>query len=103
LAASDAFRLINAALFGSTDIDNSAAAEEEEWAKHNVLPAIDVFDHWRLFLLEGPDQGRLLLSQGPYGQITEVSVRVGEVDAVLASAQDALNHLYNRVRPSATL
>jgi hypothetical protein len=32
-----------------------------------------------------------------------VSVRVGEVDAVLASAQDALNHLYNRVRPSATL
>ena len=94
MPAVQVFRLLDAALYGRCDIDNQMLAEQEEWARFNVLPDLDIFEGWKVFLLETPTAGCLILSPAPYDAVSEIVVAPGEVDSVLKLETDYLRQQY---------
>src|SRR5262245_55122071 len=54
------FRLLDAALFGAADLNNATVAEDEQWAGHNILPRVDVFDRWKGYLVEDEQTARFM-------------------------------------------
>jgi hypothetical protein len=94
MPAAGAFRLLNGTLFGRPDISANRLSEEEQWARHQVLPPLDVFDDWRAFLVESDECARLLYARDPYSHVKEVILMTGEIDALLTAARDSLqrNH-----------
>jgi Immunity protein 42 len=97
-SAIDVFRLLNAALFGTADLNNARVAEQEQWARHNILPPVDVFDSWKGFLLEDQQTARFIFAHDPYLDVNEFLLKPGEVYSVLDAALNALSELYERVR-----
>lgn len=87
-------RLLNAGLFGSRDLAPVELAGEEQWARHNIAPEVDIFDCWRVFLVEGLTTGRLVFGRFPFEKILSVEVRTGEVDRVLEAARLSLQLTY---------
>jgi hypothetical protein len=98
MPASDVFRLLDAALFGTAELNNARVAEEEQWAQYNILPPVDIFDSWKGFLLEDQQTARLIFAHDPYLDINELSLKPGEVDSVLDSALNALSEIYEQAR-----
>jgi hypothetical protein len=96
MPAIDVFRLINGVLFGAGDSSNDCLAEEEQWARHDIFPPVDVFDFWKGFLIEGEQTARLILAHKPYLEVTELSLKTGEVDAVLDEVRKRLNDIYEQ-------
>jgi len=94
-SAVDVFRLLRAALFGAADLNNAGVAEEEQWARHNIVPPVDVFDSWMVFLVEDEEIARLVFAHDPYLDVTELPLKPGEVDAVLDLA---LSDIYERAQ-----
>lgn len=94
MPAMDVFRLLDGVLFGTVELNNSRVAEEEQWARHNIFPPVDIFDCWKGFLLEDEQTARLILANDPYLEIVELLLKRGEVDAVLDMARNALNDIY---------
>jgi hypothetical protein len=90
------FRLLDAALFGAANLNNASVAEEEQWARHKIVPWVDVFDRWKAFLVEDEQTARFVFAGEPYLDVREISLRPGEVDAVLDVVQSALNGIYER-------
>ena len=96
MSPTDMFRLVDGGLFGQRDIAPLELSIEEQWARHNISPPVDVFDDWKLFLVEDATKGRIVFSQSPYSEVREVAVSAGEVDTVLESTRVALEDVYNR-------
>lgn len=71
-------------------------AEQEQWARHNILPSVDVFDGWKAFLLENGEMGRIVFSAKPYEEVHEAIVGAGLVDAVLDEGRRLLWEIYDR-------
>jgi hypothetical protein len=90
------FRLLDAALFGAADLNNARVAEEEQWAQHHILPGVDVFHHWKAYLVEDKQIARFIFAREPYLDVKEISLRPGEVDAVVDVVRNALNGIYER-------
>jgi len=90
------FRLIDAALFGAADLNNARVAEEEQWAQHQILPGVDVFDRWKAYLVEDEQTARFIIASEPHSDVTEISLKPGEVDAVLDVVRSTLNDIYER-------
>lgn len=93
-------RLLNAGLFGERDIAPRELAENEQWARHNIAPEVDIFDNWRAFLVEGLTAGRLIFGRFPFQDIRSIDVPVGEVDAVLEATRASLRNIYEREEAS---
>lgn len=90
------FRLLDAALFGAAELNNAGLAEEEQWARHNIFPPVDVFDRWKGFLIEGEQSARLIFAYEPYLNVRELSLKPGDVDAVLDEVRNALSDIYEQ-------
>jgi Immunity protein 42 len=88
--------LFEAALFGGSDPNNSRVAEEEQWARHKIVPWVDVFDRWKAFLVEDERTARFIFASKPYLDVREISLRPSEVDAVLDVVRNTLNGIYER-------
>jgi hypothetical protein len=94
LPAVAVFRLVDAALFGNADLNNAQIAEEEQWARHKIFPAVDVFDFWKGYLVEDEKTARFIFAQGPYQDVAEFPLRAGEVDAIFDVVRSALDRIY---------
>lgn len=94
MPAKAVFRLLDTALFGPIDLGNTDVAEVEQWARHNIVPPLDVFDHWKGFLLEDEQTARLIFASDPYVDVRELSLKADEVDAVLDSVRSSLTGIY---------
>jgi hypothetical protein len=91
-------RLLDAGLFGRRDISPSNLPEEEEWARHNITPWIDVFDHWGVYVVEWDPHGRMAWGRLPFMQVSAIEVNAGEIDEVLARVLQSLDAVYERER-----
>jgi hypothetical protein len=99
VSATDVFRLLDAALFGTADLNNTTnakIAEEEQWAQHIILPGVDVFKDWKAYLVEDKQTARFIFGNEPYVDVGEILLRPGEVDAVLDLVRSTLNGIYER-------
>jgi hypothetical protein len=83
LPAEQVHALLSAALFGSGAPVEPAVVDDEQWARHLLLPAVDVFDAWRAYLVQATDRERLISVHLPSARVSEVVLRPGEVDEVL--------------------
>ena len=88
------FRILDGALFGASDVDNAEVAEEDQWARHNIFPPVDVFDSWKGFLVEGEQTARLIFACTPYDDVCELALQPGEVDGVLDAVRKALDEIH---------
>jgi hypothetical protein len=57
---------------------------------------VDVFDHWKGFLVDGEQTARLIFAYDPYQDVSELALEPGEVDAVLNVARKALDEVHER-------
>jgi hypothetical protein len=96
MAASDVFRRIDRALFGSEGSDDYETAEEEQWARHRILPSVDSFDSWKAYLVQDHNRARVVFSSSPFERVVEVILEPGEVDAVLEEARMRLDEIYEQ-------
>ncbi len=90
------FRLLDGALFGRTDLNNAHVAAEEQWASHQIIPPVDVFDSWKGYIVEDEKTARLIFAKAPYLEVSELSLKTGEVDAVLNALRNALDEIYRQ-------
>ena len=96
MSAIAVFRRLDAALFGAAGPDDASIAEEEQWARYNILPPVDVFDHWKGFLVEDEDEqtARLIFAKYPYFDVRELSLKPGDVDAALDVVRNTLSDIH---------
>lgn len=59
-------------------------------ARHDVTPELDVFNEWKIFLVEDDQSGRLVTFAHDE-HVKEIDLQAGEVDRVLLATRDALN------------
>jgi hypothetical protein len=90
------FSLLDAALFGGEAFARAEVANDEQWARHLIIPAVGVFDEWKGFLVEEESSGRLITAHVPGGRLQECLLRPGEVDEVLKEVIHDLGTLYGR-------
>lgn len=105
VAAAGLLQLLNWALysFGPETREHSShvpnhAPEDEQWLRHLIYPRVDIFDNWRVFLVENAQVARLVFSKYPYDEVGEVILKIGEVDSVLDEVRSVLNEVHERER-----
>jgi hypothetical protein len=54
------------------------------------------FNHWKAYLVEDKQTARFIFAKEPYVDVREISLRPGEVDAVLDFVRSTLNGIYER-------
>lgn len=94
------FTLLNAGLFGRDTFNEAEVANEEQWARHLIVPAVDVFDEWKGFLVEEGSVARLIIAHARSGRSQELLLKTGEFDQVLERAVRDLHSLYERTTKS---
>jgi len=96
--ALEVFRLLDGALYGPERPElaiDPEVVESEQWARHKIIPELDVFDDWKGFLVETGRGDRLLLSQGPHSDVVEVVIESGKVGKAMAAACRSLAARYD--------
>lgn len=94
LKAEDAFGLLHRGLFDSKE-SLSALVEEETWARFDVSLDVDVFDGWRMYLIDCPTESRLLVGKWHPSSTEctftkEQKLAVGEFDEIIRALQKDL-------------
>jgi Immunity protein 42 len=90
-SADHVVRIIAHALFEDWgQSDEQAAADERHYRRFVVSPEVDVFDQWRIHLVEDASLGRLIWLQEDENVTHECQLRPGEFDAVLKAFLVAL-------------
>jgi hypothetical protein len=85
---------LNAALFVPGNAELEEISVVEEWARHQLNPGIDVFDDWRIYLVENAVTARLLW-QHKTNSAKEIILAPGECDTVLEDACREIGALYD--------
>lgn len=57
---------------------------------------MDVFDFWKGFLIEDEQAARLIFAHVPCSDVTELTLKAGEVDAVLDVVRNALREIHEK-------
>lgn len=89
-----AFSLVDSSLYGPGEVIESAFLPETP-ARFDITPRIDIFDGWKIYLMECVGCDRFLYTHDS----TEVSVESfkapkGAFDTVIKDTYDYLEHLY---------
>ena len=93
-------RITDALFADSGQSDSQARADWERFSPFLVTPRVDVFDHWRIFLVEGGGRGRLIWSRRGDQAARERDLEEGEFDRVLQAFLAGLHRLQqDRLRP----
>ncbi|WP_077002788.1 Imm42 family immunity protein [Variovorax sp. KK3] len=91
-----AFQLLDDALFQATDFVEAHLAEDEQWARHKIIPSVDVFDRLKGFLIEDDHMARFIFAEAPYTNVAERLLKPGELDAVLDDVRLKLNGIHEQ-------
>jgi hypothetical protein len=71
---------------------------EEEWARFDISPQVEMFDHWFVFLAESPLSSRCVFHLWESDLYGECTLEPGEFDRVLKQALEHLYEDYDKVR-----
>lgn len=63
-------------------------------ARLDVCIPVDVFNHWRVFLVDGEHESKLLYGRVDQSKVDVIVLSRGEFDAVFASAYVCLDSIY---------
>ncbi|MBB3457262.1 hypothetical protein FHT86_005580 [Rhizobium sp. BK313] len=93
----EAFRIISEALDGTSDEILQYVAEGFMPARFDICIPVDVFDCWRIFLVEGTREARLFFFNLDVSQLSTMTLAAGEADEVFGAAYSHLDNLYESV------
>jgi len=95
LEAKKLVRTLNDGMYGCAGDDATVAgAIEEQWATHEIRPQVDVFDEWRVFLVERNPAARLVYHDPDTDTYGECLLEYGEFDRVLKPVVQTLAQWY---------
>ena len=82
--------IVNALYVDSGQSDERVREDWERFGRFVVSPEVDVFDAWRLLLVEGGGGGRLIWAKKSETEAKECLLKQGEFDSVLEQFLSAL-------------
>ncbi len=68
-------------------------AQEECWARFQIDLPLDIFDHWKIYMVECESEARIVYSN-PGGIIVEEILELGIVDKVISDTFNELTAMY---------
>ena len=93
LSAVEVTRIILQALYvNHGQSDEQVRLDNERFGRLVVTPQVDVFDEWRMFLVEAERGGRLIWQRKTDEVVRECALREGEFDQVLKEFLAALRN-----------
>jgi len=91
------FSWLDGVLYGSTDCDIGSEVELPDTpARFDIKISVDIFDEWKIYLIECCDNATILFKSTNDSDIRVVSIVVGIFDSVIKDAYNYLNELYER-------
>ncbi len=76
--------------------DVSKRSVEEQWARHNILPNLDVFNDWLVYIIEQGGSARCVSRNLISRLDNSYSLSYGEFDTVLGATVESLRDHYER-------
>jgi immunity protein 42 of polymorphic toxin system len=89
--AGECFRLIDKSMFGN--ISDAPPISDEMPARFDIKIPVDVFDEWKVFLVQHSTQERLLFAKYPFSDVDELILPKGSCDAALSKFFHDLDEL----------
>jgi hypothetical protein len=99
LSNEDVFRDIDLSLYGHAE-NAGAESDVSATAQFDVCPNVDVFNEWKVYLIECGEEARLLFKNSSDPGVSEFNLRKGEFDKCIELAWNELNALYDRATSS---
>lgn len=93
LSPQEAFLLLDSSLYG-TDLNAKESSFVDLPARFEVKPAVDVFDNWKVYLIECRDSDLMLYRNCNESNVQFFSTPVGVFDGVILEVYDHLENLY---------
>ncbi|WP_028543599.1 Imm42 family immunity protein [Paenibacillus taiwanensis] len=95
LNRSDLFLRLDGALFGYETSKYDDKAVLETWARFNIVLPVDIFDGWKIYLVDNMEVSRILFKNINEMEIQEEEFGIGLFDEVIFSTHQKLTILYN--------
>jgi Immunity protein 42 len=94
LSREELYLRLDSTLYGGGERSNyEELAEEECWARFQIFPSVDIFDEWKIYLIDSPPKARIVYSFRNKN-IVEFNLSSGIFDQVATSAFDTLLNIY---------
>lgn len=95
LETKELYNILDSALYGYDISEYDEISIKENWARFNVLIPIDVFNDWKVYLIEDKDISRFIIKSFNKKSIYEVIIKYNGFDDILNRVYDELDKLYN--------
>lgn len=92
------YGMLDDGLFGNESSEFAETAFREAWGRFYITPSLDVFNGWKIFIVENAYNGRIIFSHNfdqLHGMIDEVIINSGDFDHVLTQAIIGLQKIYD--------
>ncbi|MDI4232146.1 Imm42 family immunity protein [Bradyrhizobium sp. Arg237L] len=91
----DVFEAIDSSMYGQAE-NASSESDGDATARFEISPQIDIFNQWKIYLIDCRSQARLLYKNLSDPNVSEFFLKRAEFDACIQLAWDQLNALYDR-------
>ncbi|WP_025028362.1 Imm42 family immunity protein [Caldalkalibacillus mannanilyticus] len=98
LSLLELFNRLNGGLY-SGDPKYDSLAIDESWARFDIGLPIDIFNEWKIFLIEYENKSRFIIQKLGSTEnefLHEVSIESGKFDSVISKAFKLLDELYEK-------
>jgi Immunity protein 42 len=86
-------RLDNTLCGGGETSEYEELALIETWARFQISPSVDIFDEWKIYLIDSPPKSRIAYSFCE-GNVVEFNLAAGIFDLVIANVFNTLFDIY---------
>lgn len=95
LAPNELYTKLNDALYGNSSHYDEIAMKEI-WARFDVGFSIDIFNCWKIFLVENHEKARLVINKlDEEGGLYQIQLNKGEFDEIIFMAYQELGRIYD--------
>jgi hypothetical protein len=98
LSPEEAFHSLDGALYGKPD--KSIAALPDTPSRFDIGLQVDVFDHWKIFLIDCSSCSLVLYKRLDQANVSFASIPKGEFDTVITTLSNDLNCIYESIAAS---
>ncbi|MGL6337913.1 MAG: Imm42 family immunity protein [Waterburya sp.] len=92
LSAEELYQRLNSAMYEDNS-EYERIAQEECWARFQIDIPVDIFDNWKVFLVERSSKARIVYSYSE-GNVVEVQFPSGVFDQAITDAFNTLFDIY---------
>lgn len=89
------FDYIDSRLYGENNLISPFQTEVEIPARFNVTLQVDIFDQWKIFIIDCKDKTKIVFRNTLDNDVSEFWISNGEFDRAIKAAYSELNRLYD--------